>query len=341
MESINSALNGLNGLTDAELTDAVSRLAANERGATAELVAHLAVFDARGLCLSLGYPSLFAYCCEALHLSEHEAYNRIEAARAARRHPQLLGLLSEGALTLTAIRLLAPILDEGNRERLLSAAAYRSKRAVEELVAAERPAARLPDSVRRVPRPFEGGANRIASDEASAAPAAHNARLADARSVVQEPKPLAPDRFEVRFTAGAATCEKLRQARDLLRHAVPGGETAEIIDRALTVLLEQLTRKKFASVPAARRGPGVSDGARHLAAEVKRAVYRRDGGRCAFVGSGGRRCNSQAFLEFHHVRPWAEGGEGAESNVELRCRAHNQHEARLHFGPIREARAQA
>jgi hypothetical protein len=68
-------------------------------------------------------------------------------------------------------------------------------------------------------------------------------------------------------------------------------------------------------------------------------VYLRDGGRCAFVGNGGRRCNSRAFLEFHHVTPWADVGDGTVSNIELRCRAHNQYEATLHFGPI-QARAQ-
>ena len=72
---------------------------------------------------------------------------------------------------------------------------------------------------------------------------------------------------------------------------------------------------------------------------MKRSVYVRDGGRCAFVAPGGRRCNSRAFLEFHHLKPWSEAGEGTVDNVALRCRAHNQLEARLYFGPIREARS--
>jgi hypothetical protein len=68
-------------------------------------------------------------------------------------------------------------------------------------------------------------------------------------------------------------------------------------------------------------------------------VYLRDGGRCAFVASGGRRCNSRAFLEFHHVTPDAVGGFGTVENIQLRCRAHNQYEADVYFGPVREARA--
>jgi hypothetical protein len=46
--------------------------------------------------------------------------------------------------------------------------------------------------------------------------------------------PLSTERYEIRFTASASTREKLRRAQDLLRHAVPSGDIAEIFDRALT-----------------------------------------------------------------------------------------------------------
>jgi hypothetical protein len=39
--------------------------------------------------------SMFVYCVEVLHLSEAEAYLRINVARAARRHPVLLDLLAD------------------------------------------------------------------------------------------------------------------------------------------------------------------------------------------------------------------------------------------------------
>jgi len=293
-------------LNDDQLVDALRGLAVRERQATADLVAHLAVFDARELHLRLGHSSLFAYCREVLHLSEHEAYNRIEAARACRRHPQVLEQMRGGSVTLTSIRLLAPLLDDGNCDRLLAAAAHCTRRQVEELIARERPRPDVSDRVRKLP----------------------------ARTAV----PLAPDRYEIRFTAGAGTCAKLRQARDLLRHAVPGGETAEIVDRALSLLVEHLMKARFAAVRRPRSGRAPAPDARPVGASVKRQVYERDGGRCAFVGSRGRRCDARTLLEYHHVRPWAAAGPGTVENVQLRCRAHNQHEARAYFGPIHEAR---
>jgi hypothetical protein len=111
-------------LSDQELLAQVTRLAAEERQATALLIAHLAELDARRLYLAEGYSSLFTYCTQALHLSEHAAYGRIEAARAARKFPVLLELLSEGSVTLTTVGLLAPHLTAENHQDLLERARY-------------------------------------------------------------------------------------------------------------------------------------------------------------------------------------------------------------------------
>ena len=55
-------------------------------------------------------------------------------------------------------------------------------------------------------------------------------------------------------------------------------------------------------------------------------MWQRDEGCCAFVGRAGR-CRETAFLEFHHVVPYAAGGAATADNIQLRCRAHNQYEA--------------
>jgi hypothetical protein len=145
-------------------------------------------------------------------------------------------------------------------------------------------------------------------------------------------RPLAPDRYEVRFTASAETCAKLRRAQDLLRHAIPSGDTAAIVDRALTLLVADLERRKLGATdrPRSRRASAVSP--RKPPAHVRRAVCRRDGDRCAYVSKEGRRCEERGFLEFHHVIPYAMGGETTVENIQLRCRAHNGYEADLFYG---------
>jgi hypothetical protein len=77
----------LRRLTDTQLVAKVKSLVASERATTAELVALLAELDTRDVHLRAGYSSLFTYCRDALGLSEHESYNRIEAARAVRAFP--------------------------------------------------------------------------------------------------------------------------------------------------------------------------------------------------------------------------------------------------------------
>jgi hypothetical protein len=136
----------------------------------------------------------------------------------------------------------------------------------------------------------------------------------------------------VQVTIGGETLEKLRLARDLLRHAVPSGDEAVILDRALTALLADLAQSKFRATEKPRPSGGIVPGSRHIPAEVKRTVWLRDLGRCAFVGTGGRRCVERGFLEFHHVTPYALGGEATVANIQLRCRSHNAYEARLYFG---------
>ena len=159
-------------------------------------------------------------------------------------------------------------------------------------------------------------------------------------------RPLADDRYEIRFTVSGATRDKLRLATDLLRHAVPDGDAGEVIDRALTALLEDLARKKFAATPRPRPVRDAATGTRHVPAHVKRAVWLRDGARCAFVGGGRHRCHERGFLEFHHVRPHGVGGEATVENIELRCHAHNAYEAERFYGrrfvpPRREAGVQS
>ena len=142
-----------NHLSDRALIDEVKSAAARERGATVRLIALLAELDARRLYLGEGWSSLFTYCVQVLRLSEHAAYGRIEAARVARKFPVVIDLMAEGAVTLTAITLLGPMLTPENHQQVLAEARHRSKRDVERIVARLRPQPSVAESVRKLPAP--------------------------------------------------------------------------------------------------------------------------------------------------------------------------------------------
>jgi hypothetical protein len=319
-------------VSDQDLLATVRRLADNECRATAGLIAALAELDARRLYLGQGCSSLFTYCTQVLHLSEHAAYGRIEAARAARRFPVVLERLADGEITLTAIGLLAPHLTPENHGELLDAVRHRSKREVEGVIATLRPKPPVPALVRKLPAPVHAFSERHSVPPPQTKPVedAHPEAPAmrSPATTVALLRPLAPERYKVQFTVGADTIEKLRRAQELLRHRVPTGDVAVVFDRALTVLLEQLEKTKAATTEHPRASRGAAQGSRRIPAAVRRQVWARDGGRCAFVGACGR-CTERGFLEFHHVRPYAAGGEATVTNIELRCRAHNQYEAEL------------
>lgn len=364
---MNETLALLRRLSDEELVARIKGLAARERDGTAQIVAHLAELDTRDVHLRAGYGSLFVYCRDALGLSEAEAFNRVEVARSARRFPVILEMLTAGAVHLTAVRLLAPHLTEENHRDVLESARGKKKVEVEEIVAELSPRPDVPPSARRlpganadgaslasppptspsaaaVPPPAEGLHSGALPADAPVAAAASPERRAAPSASPERPvtvTPRSPDRYKLQLTISGETLEKLRLAKDMLGHAIPSGDEAAILDRALTVLLAELAKQKFAETrrPRAPEGAKASvpskPGTRTIAAAVKRAVWLRDRGCCAFVGTTDHRCSERRFLEFHHVDPYVLGGEASVDLIALRCRAHNDYEGRLYFGKRR------
>ena len=145
--------NSIQSLSDEQLVRDVETAAAHERSATVQLIGLLAEMDRRRLYLQQGYSSLFTYCTGCLHLSEHAAYGRIEAARASRKFPIILERLADGSITLTTICLLSNHLTQENHEQLLIAARHKTRREVEQLVATLRPMPEVPSTVRKLPQP--------------------------------------------------------------------------------------------------------------------------------------------------------------------------------------------
>jgi hypothetical protein len=350
----------------------VQRLVRGDRDSMVLLLTHLAELGSRKLHLAAGYRSLFAYCTQFLRLSEHEAFHRILAARTARKFPRILARLGDGRLNLTTVKLLAPHLTAGNEPELVDAASGKTRREVEVLVAERFPQPDVPAAVRKVPAPrqpiaptarssenaeplpapvlslppmgtataaFETACEQTAADAfsllAQIAPPA--AAPASARPAVVQP--IARDRYEVRFTATAEAVERLRLVQDMLGHAVPDGDLAAVVDRAVVVLLENLASAKFAATPRPRPSRDTVADSRHVPANVKRVVWVRDTGRCAFVAKSGHHCDARRFLEFHHRKPYAEGGQATVENLELRCRAHNGYEAHVYYDASRTGRA--
>ena len=146
-----SSTHELHSISDDELLRRLSELLKHSRRVESDLVAHIGEVDERRLYAREAASSMFVYCTEVLHLSEHEAYLRITAARASRKYPTLLAMLEDGRIHLSGIGKLAPHLTDANCEAVVARAAHKSKREMEELVAELAPKPDVPASVRKLP----------------------------------------------------------------------------------------------------------------------------------------------------------------------------------------------
>ena len=59
-------------------------------------------------------------------------------------------------------------------------------------------------------------------------------------------------------------------------------------------------------------------------AAMRREVSERDGDRCTYVSSEGKRCSSTAWIEHDHTDRWADTHETETERLRHLCRAHNQ-----------------
>jgi len=288
----------------------------------ADLLVHLAEIEERQLHLEMACPTMFAFCVTKLGFSEDATYNRLGVARAARELPEILDALRSGDVHLSGLRVLVPHLDADNHRDILARARGKSKREIEELAAALAPKPPVPDVMRKLPKTAQ-----LALETAPEAAG----RVEQPRAIV----PLSEDTFKVQFTASRILRDKLRQAQDLLRHRLPSGGLAKIVESAVDLLIEKVKKERFAVGRQPRGGctaKAAGPCSRPVPAWMKRHVYVRDEGRCTFVDQFGNRCPETGMLEYDHVDGWARTHTHDPDRIRLRCRAHNQHAAQKMYG---------
>ena len=350
-------MSALKGVSHARLLTRLRELVVRDHIHEAELIAHLAEVDARRLYLEQACPSMFDYCVRVLRFAEGVAYKRIAVARAAREFPELLAAIERGELHLTAASLIAPHLNRECAVAWLKAARHKTAREIKQWIADRKPKDHVKASVRKVverrlvldvPKGAEvGGAIRSGAlrlrDPASCVAAPQRAVRAAANDMTKRSgassEPLGGNRYSVRVTIDSVAHDEMQELRALLRHQIPDGDVAKIVERAIHALLEQARKQKRGACSArtpvttpTRTDAPSKRPARKIPTAIRRAVWERDRGRCSFKSREGRRCGTRDFLEFHHHVPWARCQQHRESNIHLRCRAHNLHAAELDFG---------
>jgi HNH endonuclease len=348
-------------LSDADLARDLEFMAQRDRHCLGKMLAHLAEYDRRQLCVARSGGSLFSFCVRTLGYDEFDAYRRIRAARTLAKFPAALELIGRGRLSLSAIAVLHPYLTPENHREWFALAAKRSRREIEALIAARFPQGARQDYHRRYPAPpvaLAPAAPPQAVDVLPSAPASGDSAAAGAPAAPPAPGapprphewqamvPIGAERVRIGFDAALAVMRLIERARQVLRHKYPAGRLEDVVKEALEALLDRRDpQRRLGFKPATLVGdgaatpergrPGAAPGeprflralraGRYVPARVKREVWRRDDGRCAWRFGDGTPCGSRDGLEYDHVRPYARGGRSDDPrNVRLLCRAHNR-----------------
>ena len=228
---------------------------------------------------------------------------------------RLKGLLSHVDPHLTLGQIMERLVQEG-LDRHDPARPPRGRRTGARAAGAEQ------TSAAKTPAASARGAASAAKQEASSDSADPSAAKVSAQMSGQpaaepgdEAAPLQADRIPDRPDTSAA--------------AEPAGDTASAPKTRRLGRQAAACAQRAAAAPrrtatsAAKAGGGTG---RAIPAAVKRAVWRRDRGRCSYVDrTSGRRCGSQHLLQIDHVVPYAQGGAAEPNNLRLLCAAHHRH----------------
>ena len=331
--------NSIRHMSDLVLKREFAAALADVRCSIVRLLEFMTEFDARRLYLPEGFSSMFAYCVEAMHMSEDSAAKRIRAARAVRRFPEILPALADSRLHLSAVGLLAAHLTESNASELMLAAAFQTKVRISLMLAERFPQPDVRTRIRAV-APQVITVFRVTQQvlgpvvtHAEPTPIAH---VVQSQIEVPAPRaklvPLSPERFELRVTISKEAHDNLRYLQALASHRALGHDVAQLLERALVLWVRETEKATFAATDRPQSKLRPSTAPRTIPAHVKREVWERDQVQCTFIGESGRRCSAKALLEFDHIDEVARGGGATTDRMRRRCHAHNQFTAEQRFG---------
>ena len=339
-------MKSLKGMSDRELINQLKKLVKQEQTLTLKILPHIIEFERRGLYRDLGYRSLYEYCTRELKYSESAAMRRIHAARAIQKCPSAIEYLASNRVTLSTLS----IIHKYATPALLDRISHKSKREVDAIVAEFNPELIIKDKtkpvvVERLVAPSSvaeqrkdtlnckeiyrrSGGKLFASVEKSTG-------VVDDQIICQKVK-----MHEVRCFIDDDVMRRIERCRELLSNKYPRGlNYSELLDELTAEWLKRHDPAGRAGRREARKQHSktspkpIPDQSRHIPAAIREAVYARDGGRCSFVGSNGKRCNSTWDLEVHHSgTPFGRGGGHSIGNLRLLCSVHNKLEAEKEYG---------
>ncbi len=342
----------------------ITRLCSYLYAAEYRLLKLIREFDEREYWASHGFSSCAHWLNVKCGLGMNAARERIRIARALPDLPKISAATECGRLSYSKVRAMTRVADASNEDFLMRVAEHGSAYHVETLVAKYRRARRLMDAqhantvhaqrelkyyynddscliirarlpaergalvLKALQRAMELGVSAETSTPATARepaspPELAAARRADALADVAET-------YLVSETNSGTTADRYQvvvhvseETREVQTGSQFSAETPEI-ENGPPIAMETSRRIScdsaivFLEESADGEPHSIGRKARSVPVPIRRALKSRDHG-CRFPG-----CTRSRFVDAHHIRHWANGGETSLDNLVLLCRRHHR-----------------
>jgi 5-methylcytosine-specific restriction endonuclease McrA len=319
-----------------------------EYAALAEFLVALASFDQRQLWRERGHTSLFNFLHRELGLSKGAAFYRMAAAQLVQRHPEVVEPLRDGRLCLTNVVELSKVVTAENLAEVMPRFFHVSKLEAKQVTAELRPTPAPTKTVVTPVRVVDAGSSPAPKltpvswlgepVRANSEPLPQEGRSLSVMASLPAPTVVEPKTAElsrVHITFSRQLLRKLGAARDALSHSHPGASDQDILEAGLDLLLERAARRKgLVKTPRNASAPPTASRprSRYIPANVRREVWKRDGGRCQWRMGDGSICGSTHRVQLDHIEPFAKGGAATADKLRCLCDSHNDLAARQVYG---------
>jgi hypothetical protein len=275
-----------------------------------------------GAHLKLGFGSFFEYVERLFGYRPRSTQEKLRVAEALEDLPALDHALRDGALGWSAVRELSRVATLTTEQSWLEAARGRSMRDIEKLVSGrkpgDRPSDRATPGAKRHTLRFEVTAEVLATFRDAMAKLRRDtggkleddeALLLMARHVLGGPTESGRASYQVSVTV----CERCGQA-----YQQSSGERIEV--GAEVVAMAECDAQELGQTHVGvRETPAPTRVTQTIPPAVRRKVLERDGRKCSVPG-----CRHGQYLDLHHVKPRAEGGDHDPDMLITLCGVHHR-----------------
>jgi Domain of unknown function (DUF222)/HNH endonuclease len=332
-----------------QLADKISTLASYVYAAEQRLLTLIREFDEREGWKYLGFHSCACWLNFKCGMDMNTARERLRVAHALGRLPKIDARFAEGAISYSKVRAMTRIADANNEDYLLMIAKHGTAYHVETLVRKYRRAKRLQDAEQARAQHDHRQLRHYHDDDGSLVikgrfPPEQGALILKALAMAMErdvadvsaatsalDEPVAVRRAD----ALAAVAESYMNSEPVPNSTADRYQVVVHVAAATPAAAAYFDKGPHVSAETSRRvacdcsllrvnedesGEPLSVGrkTRSIPPALRRALHLRDGG-CRFPG-----CTHERFVDGHHVKHWADGGETSLDNLLLLCRHHHR-----------------